>query len=131
MNRTTLVSLICSPVIDAFVRTLGFQRTKSILQKCIPKTSAPSGTRIEFARDTALKVKRGATHRIYVAPCLSRSLLVWTLLGRKGIKSQIRFGVARSSQNRLRAHAWVEVDGVNISDPDDVERFEPLNGTGP
>jgi hypothetical protein len=58
--------------------------------------------------------------------CLARSLVLWWLLKRRGIDSQIRLGV-RKENAILLAHAWIELDQVVLNDRPDVDTFyEPL-----
>jgi hypothetical protein len=47
-------------------------------------------------------------------------------LGRRGIPSRLCIGANKSSMG-IRAHAWVEVEGQAIGEPEDiVERFKIL-----
>jgi transglutaminase superfamily protein len=47
----------------------------------------------------------------FPATCLRRSVVLYGLLGRRGVPSRVCFGVAKSGP-ALDAHAWVECDGV-------------------
>jgi len=81
---------------------------------------------IQKARVIANTVRVAARHGIYHANCLEQSLVLWLLLARKGIKSELRFG-ARKESLRLEAHAWVECCGVPINEASDVhEQFRPF-----
>ena len=46
----------------------------------------------------------------YRGNCLSRSLILWWLLRRQGIESDLRIGV-QNEAGRFQAHAWVEYQG--------------------
>lgn len=53
--------------------------------------------------------------------CLARSLVLWWLLQRRGIDSEIRIGVRRSRQGAgMEFHAWVEHRGAVINDAADI-----------
>jgi hypothetical protein len=56
--------------------------------------------------------------RVGSASCLERSLALWADLRAIGEPVELRVGV--SLQDRFRAHAWVELDGVVVNDDDDV-----------
>ena len=74
---------------------------------------------LRVARLVQLAADRGPVR----ANCLERSLVLWALLRRRGIDSDLRIG-ARKHGERLEGHAWVEWDGVVLNDADDAqERF--------
>jgi hypothetical protein len=80
------------------------------------------------ARDTARLVQHAARFSPFRATCLTRSLVLWWLLGRQGIPSDLRIGVAKEA-TRFQAHAWVEYRGVVLNDGDDVgHRFSAFDG---
>lgn len=81
---------------------------------------------IQKARVIAKTVRGSARHGIYHANCLEQSLVLWWLLARNGIESELRFG-ARKEEFRLEAHAWVEYCGVPLNEAADVhEQFRPF-----
>ena len=68
-----------------------------------------------------------ARHHLYPMRCLPRALCLRWLLGRHGIETDLRIGVARRGENRLDAHAWVERQGRPVGEGADVgERFAAL-----
>jgi hypothetical protein len=68
----------------------------------------------------------GRNHLIRMT-CLRRSLALQWLLARRGIQSELRFGVRHASPDRLDAHAWLEHAGAPISEPEIVlERYTAL-----
>ncbi len=61
--------------------------------------------------------------------CLPRSLALQRMLARRGIASELRIGVRKESNGAggIAAHAWVEVDGVPLGEPQAIEeRFQKL-----
>ena len=67
--------------------------------------------------------------RLHFIPmtCLPRSLALRWMASRHGIPAQLRIGMNKSS-NRLFAHAWVELQGEMIGEPEDIaERFMVLH----
>ncbi len=57
------------------------------------------------------------------ATCLTRSLSIHTMLGRRGITTQLRIGVAKDEAGRLMAHAWLERDGAKLLPNEEVEKY--------
>ncbi len=61
--------------------------------------------------------------------CLERSLVLWWLLQRDGIQSDLRIGV-RKDEGELKAHAWVEYGEHSSScGPDSYGSFVPFEGS--
>ena len=78
------------------------------------------------AKAIARIVKIAAEKGTYQARCLQQTLVLWCLLRRNHIESEIRFG-ARKAGGELQAHAWVEVGGVALNEDSDVcLHFSPL-----
>ena len=62
------------------------------------------------------------------ARCLPQSLVLRWLLSRRGLEGRIVFG-ARKTNAQMQAHAWVEVNGVALSQDHGVYRdFSPFEG---
>jgi hypothetical protein len=55
------------------------------------------------------------------ARCLPQALVLHWLLQRRGVASRIVFG-ARKADEQMQAHAWVEVNGVTLSQDHGVYR---------
>ena len=83
---------------------------------------------------TARIVRIAAEHGFYHAKCLEQSLVLRWLLYRRGIDAQIFFGT-RKEDEQMQAHAWVEVNGVALTEDDAVHqhfsRFEELTPSNP
>lgn len=60
------------------------------------------------------------------ATCLTQALAAQLLLSRRGQTSQLRIGVTRAPHQRLRAHAWLERDGIIVIGAADVAAYTPL-----
>jgi hypothetical protein len=75
----------------------------------------------------ARMVRIAAEHGLYRAKCLEQSLVLRWLLQRQGIDARIVFG-ARKDDEQMQAHAWVEVNGVALSEDNGVyQDFSPLD----
>jgi len=72
-------------------------------------------------------VHLAARHCPVTAQCLPQSLVLWWLLRRAGVASELRIGV-RKQAGRLEAHAWVELSGWSLNQPGDGQAsFTPFD----
>lgn len=123
------------PLVAIGLRVLGFRQ----LQKCLagrrsrvlPVPTADVSERQARARTVArIVLAVGSTWPFRVA-CLSRSVTLWWLLRRQGIDSQLRIGVRKQAQG-IEAHAWVELEGVVVSETGDLWReYSPFDQAVP
>jgi hypothetical protein len=113
------------PAVDLGLRTLGFTRVRRLLARGASPAAAPT-ERPGQAERVAWIVAAAARHHLYPVKCLTRSLVLWHLLARRGIAADLRIGVHPESGS-LRAHAWVEHRGRLLAEPEGVdERFAAL-----
>lgn len=62
--------------------------------------------------------------------CLVRACTLQRMLCRRGIPSALRIGMNRSG-DAISAHAWVEVRGQAVGEPEDIgDRFSVLENQG-
>jgi hypothetical protein len=133
-------SLLMLPVTALSVRIFGVQRWQNALLRVSQKgkdssvrsslNAAPPVISLELktqeARQIARLVRAAANHGLYRANCLEQSLVLWCLLKRNGLESEIRFG-ARKEENQLQAHAWVECLGIALNEDRGVDkRYAPF-----
>jgi hypothetical protein len=101
----------------------GSGNSKSDYQE-IRRTNPPSP--IGNPQSTARLVRIAAERGLYRARCLEQSLVLRWLLRKQGIEARILFG-ARKEDEQIQVHAWVEVNGVAVSDDEgEHRRFSPL-----
>lgn len=110
------------PLVALALRLFGFQKTYDWLDEPLPPNQSAS------PEATYRSVDLAARHIPFHRPtCLSRSLVLWHLLRRRGSPAEIRIGV-QTADGQFRAHAWVEWDGKVINDaPDIALRFSPID----
>jgi hypothetical protein len=58
--------------------------------------------------------------------CLVQALAGRVLLASYGDRAKLRVGVTRSNEGELKAHAWVELDGIPVVAVNEVERYVPF-----
>ena len=71
----------------------------------------------------ATRAVRRAARFVPRATCLTQSLSMHTLLGRRGITTQLRIGVTKAPTGRLLAHAWLEKDGATVVTTEDLSSY--------
>lgn len=124
-RRATIAAAALIPVVAASLRIFGAHRT---IARFARRRQQPVSTDDEttVARWTGHAVMRAGRWGIYKGNCLSRSIALMHLLGRRGIAADLRFG-ARTREQKFEAHAWVEHERVPLNDATTVrERFSPL-----
>jgi hypothetical protein len=83
---------------------------------------------LAFAWGRQRLVSMAARLHLLSMTCLPRALTLHWILGRQGITTQLCIGINKSSTGML-AHAWVELGGQAIGEPEDItERFALLQG---
>jgi len=125
-----LSAMLFLPVVALSMRLVGFNKTKAFMSYFIPAKSGPEHldeAKVEKASIIARMVVVAARYGPYRSNCLKRSLVLWWLLARHGILSEIRFGVQKEPDKKIGAHAWVECGGVILSDALEThQRFSVL-----
>ncbi len=112
------IAMLLLHIVALSLRITGFNKTKAFMSHFI---SAPSSqgsldeVKIEKANVIARMVSIAARYGPYRANCLKQSMLLWWLLARQDISSEIKFGVPKTTGEPFGAHAWVECDGASLS----------------
>jgi len=113
------------------MRVAGYRRWSGVLESL----AAGSGQRansgdpavLGFARAMARFLGSAARHLFLRTNCLEQSLALCHLLRKRGIGAELRIG-ARKEDEKLEAHAWVELGGEVITPASDPHRhFEPFD----
>jgi hypothetical protein len=106
------------PLISLSLRLRGFRKTQTFLQKFVSRHSHPADTSASIIADLTARMVRAAVRNSPGHPtCLDESLALWWLLGRQGVRSDLRIGVRKDGE-KFEAHAWVERDGVALNEPE-------------
>lgn len=126
-QKVLLFSILALPVVGIFLQTLGYNKTKSLLSRFLPANTSlhpPQEDELQAAHKLAGIVHTAARHNIYQANCLKQALLLWFLLGRRFIASEIKIGAQKDKNSKFHAHAWVESSGEPLIDTKDaIARF--------
>jgi hypothetical protein len=117
-----LQALILLPLVTLSLKLWGMRRTQSLLAKLPQQTrSVPSAVLLPKVEKTARMVRISARYSVLWTNCLKKSLVLWFLLRRQGIESELRIGVRRD-QGEFQAHAWVEYEGIVLNDTQNVRQ---------
>ena len=102
--------------VAVMVRLFGVRRALALLAPIARLRGAPlePGQHIETARKLARRIAKVADGLPAPPRCLVRSILLATVLRRRGIAAEIQVGVRMD--DGFTAHAWVEVHGVVVND---------------
>lgn len=115
-----LAAMLWLPIVALLLQVMRYKRTRKILEYFISDkiiNEEPSISEVKNAQTIIRMVNIAARYGPYRANCLRRSIMLWWILGREGIASEIRFGIKKEYDNDLDAHAWVEVNKINVCDP--------------
>jgi hypothetical protein len=120
--------------VDLALRTVGFSAVRRRLRRS-GRSSHPGDRRggkadREEAEALGWAVAAASRHHLYPIRCLARSLVLQTLLARRGIRSELRIGV-RTGDDGLQAHAWVEHEGRPLAESGDPEESFAALGLPP
>jgi hypothetical protein len=122
-KKVLFLSMFALPTIAFLLHTVGYKKTKSLLERFMPPTTScdkPLEDEMIEVHNLARTIHRAARHNIYQANCLKQSLLLWFILGKKLISSELKFGIEKFSNCQLNAHAWVECGGQPLIDSTDT-----------
>lgn len=111
------------PIVAASLKTLGLRRTQLWLIRTSPGPVVPQTEQTRAnVRRTAQMMAVACRRQPLRSTCLPRSIVLWSLLRRRGIASDIRIGARTNSQGEFQAHAWLEWNGKVLNDVPDVGR---------
>jgi len=125
-------ALLLLPLVRLALGLVGFRRCQQLLNCLVPGSVLPAGSStqiLEKSRLVARMVRAAGVYGPFRATCLPESLVLWWMLKRRRVPVEVRIGVRKDDQ-RLEAHAWVELYGTVLNDSDDVhQRFTPFDSS--
>ncbi|MFT6406885.1 MAG: hypothetical protein ACJAQ6_000295 [Arenicella sp.] len=88
----------------------------------------PSGIDVSsVASQVHEAVRLAARLHVLLASCLPKAIVLADILTARGMPASVVIGVSKAD-GRLSSHAWVEVDGKMVAEPESVgDNFTPLN----
>lgn len=121
-QRFLVLWLLCAyPLCALALQRWGLARVQRRLLTW--SNSPPGGATTCSPPEILESVELAARHAVGNPNCLQRSLLLWALLRRQGMRPELRIGTRRSSRHGiLDFHAWVEHDGQVLNDSPNVRK---------
>ena len=113
-DRLLLLQIIVAlPIVAMALSACGFKRTYVGLSKLAGSDRAcgdPETYKGQVKRWVRFVKQRGP----FRGNCLSRSLVAWWLLRRRGMEADLHIGTCKYS-GKFRAHAWIEHRGQPVN----------------
>jgi hypothetical protein len=117
------------PVVATSLKTVGLRRTQSWLGRngvrpTIPATEQTRSNVRRAAQMVAVACRRNPLR----SSCLPRTIVLWSLLRRRGIAADVRIGVRSDRRGEFEAHAWLEWNGEVLNDAAEIgSHYRPFN----
>lgn len=106
------------------LRLRGYGKTFTSLERRVQFHARETGTGLrshEEVRALCRMVRAALRYSFAQFSCLEESLTLWYLLRKQGIPACLRIGV-RKENERFEAHAWVELRGEALNQPEELHR---------
>lgn len=114
------------PLVELGIKTVKFKRTVKVLNFFINKTPKTPENQLRTVRRHANYLYLYQKQFPFLGKCLARSLSLWFLLSRKGIETNLRFGMKKEDE-KLLAHSWLEYKGEAIIKESEIgENYIPF-----
>ena len=112
VGRWTLIEAAALlPLTALAVRLFGLRRVHSVMNWLAQRSPRPTPQyQLRYVRRVEHLVRYLQRNGPFRGNCLSRSLVLWYLLQRAGVQSDLQIGVRRET-GEFSAHAWVEFQG--------------------
>jgi hypothetical protein len=108
-RRLLLLIAALVPFVEFSLKAFGFNRIFNLINRWTTRPPQAEINREEvnkYARLMFLSYRNSPLG----GKCLARSLVLWGMLRRKGIETDLRFGM-KKKDGKLLAHAWIEYRG--------------------
>jgi hypothetical protein len=107
------------------VLTIPFRFLARILGP-LAKSDGHGAARQETAQSTlelGRLIERVARHTPWSSNCLAKAIAAKIMLRRRGVATTLVFGVARTSEGKLEAHAWTRSGEAILTGSDGIDRY--------
>jgi hypothetical protein len=120
-----LRAMVVLPLTGIGLRVFGFRRCREWMEQFSNVRNSPCASdqtvQLAIAERAVRAIRSAELHGPATPNCLERSMVLWWLLRREGIRGELHIG-ARKSGTQLEAHAWVELVGQVLNDHAEVEK---------
>ncbi|MFA5684267.1 MAG: lasso peptide biosynthesis B2 protein [Lysobacteraceae bacterium] len=106
-------------IIHAALAMLGYTRLRRLIERCSrhPQPRPATEADVLQARELARLAAMAGRQAVGEAACLRRSLHIYGVLRRRGLRPVLQIGVGPQT-GTFQAHAWVELEGTPLLDSD-------------
>jgi len=106
---------------------VSFSPSKKYLSQDNPLNSEPvTLVKTEKALEIAAVINGVSSRSNWTSTCLIKALAAHNMLEKRKIKHKLHFGVARSLEKKLKAHAWLSIGSEVIVGGENHEGFMEL-----
>jgi len=120
-QRAWLIVFVAAlPALRLSLKLRGYRRTRSLIDQWWTVSAPvrqPSRRDVQAADDLAQLAQIAGRRGLTVATCLPQALAVYAAVRRRGLAPALQIGV-RKHDNRFEAHAWVELGGTSLAQPE-------------
>lgn len=116
--------------VRASLRVLRLERTRRWTDRLIARRAPLAEPKGPSPEALARMVERATAVAPWGRHCLSRAITLEVLLGRRGRSAETQYGIARSSDGGIEAHAWVTCEGRVLLGGEELERFTVMTAPG-
>jgi hypothetical protein len=126
-RRTFLALLLVLPLIHVALASAGYLRTRRWLERISERSPRhePDTEELAYARRLTELAAIAGRRGLVAATCLRQSLLVYTLLRRRGLDPELQIGVRKDGAG-FEAHAWVSLGSP--TSPNDADAAQAAHG---
>lgn len=111
LNRLKIQLMI--PLVSISIKLLGIKRTCHLMAYFGKPKSAGLEDSLSNVKCLLKALRQGVEQTFWKGNCLSRSLVLYWMLKRRGISAEFYIGV--KTQPEFKAHAWVEHKGAPLN----------------
>lgn len=127
-KRVFIKIALLAPLVEIGIKILKFKRTFGVLKFFVSEneSNTPKNERqIVYRYRNYLYLYQKQFFSI--GKCLAHSLVLWFLLAKKGIETDLRFGMKKQDK-KLLAHSWLEYKRESlISESETDENYVPFS----
>lgn len=108
------------PLTEIGIRTFGFKRTVRFLEYFAREKKKPSERPQVLINRHSNYLYLFKKNFPFFGKCLAHSLSLWFILKKKGVSTDLRFGM-KKQEGGLLAHAWLEFEGKPLASKSELE----------
>ena len=122
-NRLLIIESMCWLAMASFlISILSVKHLSYFASLPVRKTILSAETRLKMIRQTRWAVLTCA-RRLSWAVCVQQGLAAHFMLRQRGVPSTMFYGAALEQPDKLKAHAWVRADDIDVVGCDIANRY--------